>query len=147
VQNNALTQSIDPKELPIAAGAEFGTHMDRNEAVCLPGTRTELLLDIQNWAIAAEAKCIFWLNSLAGTGKSTISRTVAKALQKQGLLGASFFFKRGDRDRGNAARFFPTIIQQLFTRIPELRAAILQEFQPNHSRNNLMRLFTNHSTA
>ncbi|KAL4766769.1 hypothetical protein BDW60DRAFT_212622 [Aspergillus nidulans var. acristatus] len=131
VQNNALTQSIDLKELPIAAGAEFGTYMDRNEAVCLPGTRTELLLDIQSWAIAAEGKCIFWLNSLAETGKSTIARTVAKAFQQQGLLGASFFFKRGEGDRGNAARFFPTIIQQLSTRIPELRAAILQVLQDN----------------
>ncbi|CEL09204.1 hypothetical protein ASPCAL12343 [Aspergillus calidoustus] len=105
--------------------------MDRIEAICLPGTQTELLLDIQRWAIAADGKCIFWLNSLAGTGKSTIARTVAKAFQEQGLLGASFFFKRGEGDRGNAARFFPTIIQQLSSRIPELRAAILQVIQDN----------------
>ncbi|KAL2801707.1 purine and uridine phosphorylase [Aspergillus granulosus] len=128
---STLTQRIDLKELPIAAGAEFGTYMDQHEDECLPGTRTELLLDIQNWAVSAKGKCIFWLNGLAGTGKSTISRTVAKAFQKQGLLGASFFFKRGEGDRGTAARFFPTIVLQLFTRIPELRVAILQVIQDN----------------
>ncbi|KAL4868722.1 hypothetical protein BDV12DRAFT_185766 [Aspergillus spectabilis] len=128
---NALARSIDLKELPIAAGAEFGTYMDQHEEECLPGTRTELLLDIQNWAVSAEGKCIFWLNGLAGTGKSTISRTVVKAFQKQGLLGASFFFKRGEGDRGNAARFFPTIIQQLSNRIPELRATLLHVIREN----------------
>ncbi|KAL5040787.1 hypothetical protein BDW71DRAFT_212785 [Aspergillus fruticulosus] len=128
---HALAESIDLKELPVAAGAEFGTYMDQHEEECLPGTRTELLLNIQTWAVSAEGKCIFWLNGLAGTGKSTISRSVAKAFQKQGLLGASFFFKRGEGDRGNAARFFPTIVQQLFTRIPELRAAILQVIREN----------------
>ncbi|KAE8310967.1 WD domain protein [Aspergillus transmontanensis] len=127
----ALAESQYLKELPVAAGAEFGTYMDQHEEECLPGTRKELLLDIQNWAVSEQGKCIFWLNGLAGTGKSTISRTMAKAFQKQGLLGASFFFKRGEGDRGNAARFFPTIIQQLFTKIPELRAAILQVIRDN----------------
>ncbi|GLA33115.1 hypothetical protein AnigIFM63326_002394 [Aspergillus niger] len=128
---HALSESIDLKDLPVATGAEFGTYMDQHEEECLPGTRKELLLDIRDWAVSEQGKCIFWLNGLAGTGKSTISRTVAKDLQQQGLLGASFFFKRGEGDRGNAARFFPTIIQQLFTRIPELRAAILQAIRDN----------------
>ncbi|KAL2801555.1 WD domain protein [Aspergillus granulosus] len=128
---NALSQSIDLKELPVAAGAEFGTYMDQYEGECLPGTRTELLLDIRNWAASSEGKCIFWLNGLAGTGKSTISRTMAKAFQKEGLLGASFFFKRGEGDRGNAAWFFSTITKQLLIRIPELRAAILHVIRDN----------------
>ncbi|KAL4862434.1 hypothetical protein BDV12DRAFT_207213 [Aspergillus spectabilis] len=128
---DALAKNIDLKELPIAAGAEFGTYMDQHEEECLPGTRTELLLDIQNWAVSAEGRCIFWLNGLAGTGKSTISRTMAKTFQEQGLLGASFFFKRGEGDRGNMSRFFPTITKQLLIKIPELRAAILEVIQDN----------------
>ncbi|KAL2864135.1 WD domain protein [Aspergillus lucknowensis] len=128
---NTLSQTIHLKELPIAEGAEFGTYKDQHEEECLPGTRTELLSDIQNWAVSEQGKCIFWLNGLAGTGKSTISRTIAKALQKQELLGASFFFKRGEGDRGNAVRFFPTIVQQLFTKIPGLHAAIIQVIRDN----------------
>ncbi|KAL4862105.1 hypothetical protein BDV12DRAFT_49827 [Aspergillus spectabilis] len=56
---------------------------------------------------------------------------MAKTFQEQGLLGASFFFKRGEGDRGNMSRFFPTITKQLLVKIPELRAAILQVIQDN----------------
>ncbi|KAF7133693.1 hypothetical protein CNMCM5793_004991, partial [Aspergillus hiratsukae] len=128
---NAMAQSIDLKELPVADGAEFETYMDQHEEECLPGTRKELLLNIEEWAVSSEGKCIFWLNGLAGTGKSTISRTVAKSFKERGLLAASFFFKRGDGDRGKAARFFTTIAKQLFTKIPEIRPAILQVIRDN----------------
>ncbi|KAK3902612.1 hypothetical protein C8A05DRAFT_15350, partial [Staphylotrichum tortipilum] len=71
---------------------------------------------------------IFWLNGMAGTGKSTISRTVAQSFADRGLLGASFFFKRGERGRGNAALLFTTIATQLVAKEPDLapyvRAAI-----------------------
>lgn len=61
---------------------------------------------------------------MAGTGKSTISRTVAKSLQYTNHLGASFFFKRGEEDRGNAKKFFSTLTKQLMLRIPELRSGV-----------------------
>ncbi|KAK3312064.1 hypothetical protein B0H66DRAFT_486311, partial [Apodospora peruviana] len=54
-----------------------------------------------------------WLNGMAGSRKSTISRTVAQSFVDQGLHGASFFFKRGERDCGTAALLFPTIAAQL----------------------------------
>lgn len=128
---NAMAQIIDLKELAVTDGAEFETYMDQHEEECLPGTRKELLLNIEEWAVSPEGKCIFWLNGSAGTGKSTISRTVAKSLKERGLLAASFFFKQGEGDRGNAARFFPTITKQLFTKIPEIRPAILQVIRDN----------------
>lgn len=56
---------------------------------------------------------------MAGTGKSTISQTVASRLKEQQLLGASFFFKRGEEDRGTAKRLFTTLIGQLVTAIPQ----------------------------
>lgn len=55
---------------------------------------------------------------MAGTGKSTISRTVAQLFANMGKLGASFFFKRGERDRGHAGLFFTTIASQLITKKP-----------------------------
>jgi hypothetical protein len=57
---------------------------------------------------------------MAGTGKSTISRTVAQVFAAQGQLGASFFFKRGESERGNASRFFTTIAAQLLRRVPPI---------------------------
>jgi hypothetical protein len=57
---------------------------------------------------------------MAGTGKSTISRTVARSLKDTNRLGASFFFKRGEGDRGNAKKFFPTLTRQLMLWCSEL---------------------------
>lgn len=59
---------------------------------------------------------------MAGTGKSTISWTVATWLTDQGPhaavnLGTSFFFKRGEGDRGSAALLFPTVARQFMTKI------------------------------
>ena len=41
------------------------------------------------------------------------------------MLGASFFFKRGEGDRGRAAFFFTTIAAQLARRLPSLAPGIL----------------------
>jgi hypothetical protein len=57
---------------------------------------------------------------MAGTGKSTISRTVAQSFADDGKLGASFFFKRGEGERGNASRFFTTIAAQLVRTVPAI---------------------------
>jgi hypothetical protein len=57
---------------------------------------------------------------MAGTGKSTISRTVAHSFADRGLLGASLFFKRGEGDRGKAALLFTTIAAQLVAKEPDL---------------------------
>jgi hypothetical protein len=57
---------------------------------------------------------------MAGTGKSTVSRTTAKSMKGANLLGASFFFRRGEGDRGNTTKLFSTITRQLVVRMPEL---------------------------
>lgn len=67
---------------------------------------------------------MLWLKGMAGTGKSTISRTVAKSFNQANSLGASFFFKRGEGDRGNAIKLFPTIARQLLQRFPGLLASV-----------------------
>jgi hypothetical protein len=50
---------------------------------------------------------------LAGTGKSTIARTVAQKYFDQSRLAASFFFSRGGGDVGNASKFVTTVAIQL----------------------------------
>ena len=90
-------------------GAVFNSHANEYNARCHPDTRVELLAQVDQWANDPDGKCIFWLNGMAGTGKSTISRSVAQKFADRGVLGASFFFKRGEGDRGRAAIFFTTI--------------------------------------
>jgi hypothetical protein len=115
---------MDLRKLEGAIEAEFESFNDRDEVQCLQGTRTELLQQIMEWAMSPSQKSIFWLKGMAGTGKSTISRTVARSLKDTNHLGASFFFKRGEGDRGNAKKFFPTLTRQLMLRISKLRAGV-----------------------
>ncbi|KAJ9653114.1 hypothetical protein H2198_007664 [Neophaeococcomyces mojaviensis] len=88
-------------------------------------TRVDLLRSIQDWAHEVNGKSIFWLNGMAGTGKSTISRTIAEWLVGQRShgdvdLGASFFFKRGKGDRASAVLFIPTVVHQLRLKVLSL---------------------------
>jgi NACHT domain len=115
-----LLSKIDIMKLPIAEGASFDSHIEEHNARCLRNTRVELLDQIMAWAKNRNSKPIFWLNGMAGTGKSTIARTVSQLLASNGQLGASFFFKKGEGECGNASRFFTTIATDLMARIPGL---------------------------
>src|SRR5271155_4550765 len=115
-------------ELHTAKGAAYDDFANKHDDECHPETRKALLMEIYRWADNPDGDCIFWLQGMAGTGKSTISRTVAHKLAKRGVLGASFFFKKGQGDRGKAARFFTTIAAQLVHQLPllapQVRSAI-----------------------
>lgn len=91
------------------------------------GTRVDILKRVQSWGAARDGECIFWLNGKAGTGKSTISRTVAQSFHDNGMLGARFFFKRGEGDRGRAAFFFTTIAVHLARKVPSLAPHLQDE--------------------
>jgi hypothetical protein len=111
-------------KLPVATGASFNSHNKEHNARCLRHTRTELLDQITKWANDKDSKPIFWLCGMAGTGKSTIARTIAESFASHGQLGASFFFKKGEGERGNASRFFTTMATDLVTHEPGMLPGI-----------------------
>lgn len=119
-----LEDKVDLSKLETAKEATYNSSAEGELPQCLPGTRTDILKQIFAWAGDHAAKRIFWLCGKAGTGKSTISRTVAQKLDDDGLLGASFFFKRGRADRSHAGLLFPTIARQLADLFPDLAHAI-----------------------
>ncbi|KAL5313471.1 hypothetical protein ACEPPN_019204 [Leptodophora sp. 'Broadleaf-Isolate-01'] len=108
------------RHLPYADEAPFNSYNRQHESTCLPKTRVDLLQEIYGWCNGNDKPCIFWLNGLAGTGKSTIARTIARRYSEQGHLGASFFFSRGGGDVGHAGKFVTSIALQLASSIPSL---------------------------
>lgn len=81
--------------LPYAVDAPFNSYRRQHDPTCFRNTRVQVLGKIRDWADAKEAGYIFWLSRWAGTGKSTISRTIAREYFDKQRLGASFFFSRG----------------------------------------------------
>ncbi|KAL8364767.1 hypothetical protein RB595_003847 [Gaeumannomyces hyphopodioides] len=120
---NLVTSTLGER-LPVVKGAAFNAQANEHDPSCHPDTRVDLLADIHKWIENPDGKCIFWLRGMAGTGKSTISRTVAKTLADAKVPSASFFFKKGEGDRGSAAMFFTTILAQLVHQVPVLASHV-----------------------
>ena len=106
-------------------GAAFNPdceEVEDDETVCHPGTRSHILQMIKKWATGREGETIFWLQGMAGTGKSTISRTITRSLIRERHHVASFYFQRNTKepDRVNAACLFSTIAAQLARQLPPM---------------------------
>ena len=119
-----INVKIDLDKLPSVDSAMYDSHANEFDPLCHEETRLELRDHIRSWISDRDGQCMFWLRGMAGTGKSTISRTIAKEYAALGQLGASFFFKRGQGDRGNASRFMTTVARQLIQHIPSIKPDI-----------------------
>ncbi|KAF9649800.1 hypothetical protein BDM02DRAFT_3166192, partial [Thelephora ganbajun] len=111
-----------------AHGAGY-QHGDRKG--CLRGTRETVLNEIESWARDFEKPPIFWLNGLAGTGKSTIAQTVSEQIFANGLLGTSFFCSRDFEDHSDLRLIFPTLAFQLAHKYPTFRSVLIPLLRSN----------------
>ena len=117
------------------AGYQAGHH-----DTCLRGTRESVLGEVIQWAENPQDRHVFWLNGLAGTGKSTIAQTLSEMLAKTETLGASFFCSRDYLDRNELKNIFPTLSHQLACRYPAFRAHIIKVIKrdPHVAQNSLI---------
>ncbi|KAJ6551006.1 hypothetical protein DFH09DRAFT_988569, partial [Mycena vulgaris] len=97
------------------------------EPACHPGTRAAILEQLGLWSTdTSPESTIMWLHGCAGAGKSAIAQMFAGNIQREGRLGASFFFKRGHMKRGTWHSLIPTISYQLAISVPALLLPIQQ---------------------
>ena len=117
------------------AGYQAGHH-----DMCLRGTRESVLDKIMRWSKDPREIPVFWLNGLAGTGKSTIAQTFSEMVSQNRTLGASFFCSRDYLDRKELKNIFPTLAYQLACRYPSFRTQIIQAIRedPSVARNSLI---------
>ena len=122
------------------AGYQAGHH-----DTCLRGTRESVLDEIVQWARDLQENQVFWLNGLAGTGKSTIAQTFSRMVAETGILGASFFCSRDYLDRKELKNIFPTLAYQLACRYPAFRTHVIGAIRsdPSAAQNSLMSQFEN----
>ena len=96
-------------------------------------------MQIEHWLMDEQDQRVFWLNGLAGTGKTTISQTFAETCFADGRLGASFFCSRDFEDRSSLHTIFPTLAFQLAYQYPHFRKELLQVLRasPDVGRESL----------
>jgi len=116
------------KEMHHTAGAGYRSG---NRQGCLKGTRADVLLQLERWLKDEQDHRVFWLNGLAGTGKSTIAQTFAEISFADGKLGASFFCSRDFEDRSNLQAIFPTLAFQLAYWCLPFREQLVQVLRVN----------------
>ena len=93
----------------------------------------DILLELEHWLKDKQDRRVFWLNGLAGTGKSTIAQTFAEITFADGILGATFFCSRDSEARSNLKSIFPTLAFQLAYRYTQFRERLLQVLRANPS--------------
>ncbi|CAE6508502.1 unnamed protein product [Rhizoctonia solani] len=84
-----------------------------NRRDCTRNTRTEVLRDLGRWISSNTDSKIFWLNGMAGTGKTTIANTLCATLDQSLSLGASFFCSHQLPECRNVKLIIPTLAHQL----------------------------------
>jgi len=82
------------------------------------------LEEIELWTRDFTRPPIYWLNGLAGTGKSTIAQTIAEREFADGQLGATFC-SRNFEDRSTLQLIFPTIAVQLARKYTKFRSTFV----------------------
>ncbi|KAF9649417.1 WD40 repeat-like protein [Thelephora ganbajun] len=125
---------IESADLALLNGMHHTTgagYLSGNRQGCLGGTRKDVLWQIERWLTDERDQRVFWLNGLAGTGKSTIAQTFAETSFSDGKLGASFFCSRDFEDRSNIQTIFPTLAFQLAYRYPQFRKELFPILRAN----------------
>ena len=90
-----------------------------------------LLDEIVQWAEDFTRVPLFWLNGLAGTGKTAIAWTVAERCFANGALGASFFCSADPtlENHDEPSAIFPTLAYQLAYKYPEVRSSLIHHLR------------------
>ena len=97
----------------------------------MEGKRTDIIRGIVAWASNDTSLKIYWLNGMAGTGKSSIAHTLCERLCKEKMLGGSFFCSRSDAALSDWSRIIPTLASMLARLSPSIQSDLCQVLDGN----------------
>ncbi|CAE6449608.1 unnamed protein product, partial [Rhizoctonia solani] len=114
-----------------------------NRRKCTEGTRTKVLSGLDAWSDDGNAPTVYWMNGMAGTGKTTIACTFSERLERRELLAASFFCTRTSADCRDVSRIVPTIAYQLARYSIPFQSALydILEKEPDAGSKNIEKQF------
>ncbi|QRW17256.1 WD repeat-containing protein [Rhizoctonia solani] len=103
------------KLLPASLAACYNSTKaaELKRAECASNTRTDVLAQLRSWTYTNGTENLFWLNGMAGTGKTTIAYTLCTELDSDRKLAASFFCSRLVPECRDINLIIPSIAYQL----------------------------------
>ncbi|KAG8732240.1 hypothetical protein FRC11_014941 [Ceratobasidium sp. 423] len=123
---NTQLDRLHPANL---ARFDSGLSTEINRRTCTENTRTQILEESMTWSEDPNAAKIYWMNGMAGTGKTTIACTLSAALDARKQLAASFFCTRTSPECRDAKRMVPTIAYQFARRSTPFRSALCKALE------------------
>ncbi|CAE6479997.1 unnamed protein product [Rhizoctonia solani] len=103
--------------------------IDVNRRQCTKNTRTNILGASLAWSENPGSEKIYWMNGMAGTGKTTIAYSLCGELETRKQLAASFFCTVTSPECQEAKRIVPTIAYQLARLSAPFRSALCEALE------------------
>ncbi|KAG8780543.1 hypothetical protein FRC12_022873 [Ceratobasidium sp. 428] len=103
---------------------------------CTENTRIDILQQLHDWAVNVASHKIYWLNGMAGTGKTTIAYSLCQELEKRRTLAASFFCSRQLPECRNVKHIAPSVSYQLCRFSTPFRYALSSVLEANPDVHN-----------
>ncbi|KAF9569583.1 WD40 repeat-like protein [Agrocybe pediades] len=103
---------------------------------CTASTREQILQDLRTWADDPTGAKVFWLNGMAGTGKTTILYTFCQWLDDNSRLGGNFFCSRSSASCRSLNKILPTLAYQLAHYSPAFQSKLCTILEDRQSPQN-----------
>ena len=119
--------------MPRAEFAEYDAASPAPRNGCTEDTRKAILDTLRMWASDNTTTKVYWLNGMAGTGKTTIAYSFSEILNDSESLGGTFFSSHLRVDTSDVRCIIPTICLQLAAKkfFPSLCHLILDVVEDN----------------
>lgn len=102
-----------------------------NRRACLEGTCVSTLQTVVDWLLDDTPERILWLYGAAGTGKTTVARSIQDRMRRLSRLGGYLRFERGKSAPRTAIRTMAYQLARFDSRIAERVTATLQSTDIN----------------
>ncbi|CAE6424681.1 unnamed protein product [Rhizoctonia solani] len=137
---NARLKALNPVKLA-TYDSTFSSTVGRR--FCTEGTRTEILSNLDKWLYGSDAPAVYWMNGMAGTGKTTIACSFSETLEQGKRLAASFFCTRTTAECRDVTRIIPSIAYQLARYSSPFQSSLYQALSedPDAGSRNIQKQF------
>ena len=115
--------------------SSYSTTIDRRG--CTAETREKILQDLRGWVGDKDGAKVYWMNGMAGTGKTTIGYSLCEWLAKDWQLGGNFFCSRVSPSCNEVNNVVPTLAFQLARYSPAFRTALCKVLEEDPQASKL----------